>query len=335
MTVIRNLSELTLDEIVSTKDYDLFFGFLCHESRSIYVLKRTHEKCGVRVMFTESSYDGVDVTASHPTWAKKVLTVSLPIKDGTLSDDSLEQYVHDILKVRSPAQPIKVLLDISSMPRCVMAAMIAAFEDLPFPHTSIEITVAYCLAKYVPPPNNQISNKVVKPVHPSFTGFTIEPGLPVASIVGLGYEKGKALGAVEYLQSADWWIFVPTSEEAKYLRKVEMHNATILNGVREQQRFVYSVHSPLKVLTLLESLVASLVLTHKPVLLPFGPKIFFFCALLTALVHKRSAVWDVSGDSEALRADVTPSPYVMCMQFELSSHTKATADSVSHSFITD
>lgn len=317
MTAIRNLSELTLDEIVTAKGYDLFFGFLCHESRSIHVLKRTHEKCDMKVMFTDSIADQGAEASPHPTWAKKVLTVSLPIKEGALNDDSLEQYVHAILKARPQQLPLKVLLDISSMPRCVMAALIAAFEDLPLPHASIEVTVAYCLAKYVPPPNNQVSNKVVRPVHPNFTGFAIEPGLPVASIVGLGYEKGKALGAVEYLQSADWWVFVPTSEEAKYLRKVQMHNATILNGVRDQQRFVYSVHSPLKVLTLLESLVASLVLTHKPVLLPFGPKIFFFCALLTALVHKRSAVWDVSGDIEAFRTDITPSSYVMCMQFEL------------------
>ncbi|MBC3877397.1 hypothetical protein H8K38_06230 [Undibacterium sp. FT79W] len=317
MTItIRNLSELTLSEIVASKDYDLFFGFLCHESRSIHILKRTHDKCSKRVMFIESSNDAPATQTPHQTWARKALTVSLPIKDGALADDSLELHVHNLLKTCTSNEPLRVLLDISSMPRCVMAALIAAFEDLPSSYTSIEITVAYCLAKYVPPPSNHVSNKVAKPVHANFTGFATDPGLPVASIVGLGYEKGKALGAVEYLQSADWWVFVPTSEEAKYLRKVEMHNATILNGVRDQQRFEYSVHSPLNVLTLLESLVASLVRTHKPVLLPFGPKIFFFCALLTALVHKRCAVWDVSGDNEPVRTDVTPSPYVMCMQFD-------------------
>jgi hypothetical protein len=268
-------------------------------------------------MFVEHLDNHRAAEAPHQSWAKKVSTVSLSIKDGELVDESLEAYINDLLKQTDLRKPLQVLLDISSMPRCVMAGVIAAFEDMPSPHTSIEITVTYCLAKYVPPPSKQLSNKIAKPVHPNFTGFALDPGLPVASIVGLGYEKGKALGAVEYLQSADWWVFVPTSEESRYLRKVQLHNATILNGVRDQQKFEYSVHSPLNVLTRLESLVASLVRTHKPVLLPFGPKIFFFCALLTALVHKRCAVWDVSGDSEPIRTDVTPSPYVMSMSFEL------------------
>lgn len=317
MTSIRNLSELTLDDVATSNRYDLFFGFLCHESRSIHVFKRIYDICQNKTVFIESSDDDSIEAIPHHTWAKKANPVRLPIKDGELADDALEVYVHGLLKDSPSDKPLQVLLDISSMPRSVMAGLLTAFEDLPAPHVSVEITVAYCLAKYVPPPSKHVSNKVVKPVHPNFTGFAREPGLPVASIVGLGYEKGKALGAVEYLQSADWWVFVPTSEEAKYLKKVQMHNATILNGVRSQQKFEYSVHSPLNVLARLESLVASLVNTHKPVLLPFGPKIFFFCALLTALVHKRCAVWDVSGDNEPARTDVTPSPYVMCMRFDL------------------
>lgn len=284
----------------------------------MHVLKRTHSRCSKRIMFTECVDEGNVEQMPNAAWVKKnTLEVRLSIKDSRLADDDLEKYVHQLLASFSTENPVKVLIDISSMPRCVMAGLITAFEDVAYLGLAIEVTVVYCLAKYVPPLEKRISNNEAKPVHPNFTGFAIDPGLPVASIVGLGYERRKALGAVEYLQSADWWVFVPTSEEQKYLQKVQAHNSVILKGVREHQKFEYSVHSPLSVLARLESLVSSLVKTHKPVLLPFGPKIFFFCALLTALVHKRSAVWDVSGEHEPPRAEVTPSPYVMCMQFEL------------------
>jgi hypothetical protein len=254
----------------------------------------------------------------YPTWSKKADLISLEMKDGELLDDSWEEGFRELLEsTKNKIEPLSILLDISSMPRCVMAGITAMLDDFTESNSEINIVVAYCLAKYSPPSDRYFANKKVKPVHHHFTGFALDPGLPVAAVVGLGYEKGKALGAVEYIQSAHSWIFIPVSEEKKYYKKVEQHNQTILKSVSERQKFVYSVHSPIHVLSKLESLVSILVSTHKTVLLPFGPKIFFFCSLLTSLVHKRCAVWDVSGESPKSKADVSPSAFVMCLEFSM------------------
>lgn len=317
MAIIRSIKEITLDQTIQSKLFDISVGYICSETRSIHVLKRSHHRCMSRIMFFSSEEDP-SAKDIYPTWSKKANLIPLNMKDGELLDDAWEEGFCELLKLPGHrTKPLSILLDISSMPRCVMAGVMATLDDFTTNNSEINIVVAYCLAKYSPPSDRYFANKKVKPIHHHFTGFSLDPGLPVAAVVGLGYEKGKALGAVEYIQSANSWIFIPVSEEKKYYKKVEQHNQTILKSVSERQKFVYSVHSPIHVLSKLESLVSILVSTHKAVLLPFGPKIFFFCSLLTSLVHKRCAVWDVSGESTKSKADVSPSAFVMCLEFSM------------------
>lgn len=317
MAIIRKIAEMTLEQIIHSRSFDISIGYICSETRSIHVLKRAYHLCKSRIMFFSSEEDPAAKDV-YPTWSKKAHLISLNMKDSELLDDSWEEGFRELLEsTNREAEALSVLLDISSMPRCVMAGIMAMLDDFTANKNEINIVVAYCLAKYSPPSDRYFANKKVKPVHPHFTGFSLDPGLPVAAVVGLGYEKGKALGAVEYIQSANSWIFIPISEEKKYYKKVEQHNQTILKSVSERQKFVYSVHSPIHILSKLESLVSILTYTHKTVLLPFGPKIFFFCSLLTSLVHKRCAVWDVSGESTKSKADVSPSAFVMCLEFSI------------------
>jgi len=320
MINITDLSEVTLDDALETRSFDLFLGFLCNESRSVHVLKRSYKKCKHLSMFIAEKLNS-ESRLPHPRWANKVEKMEVCFENEELDSNSLENLIKNKLdSMENNESPIRLLLDISSMPRPIMASLMAAIED--FTSTrQIELVVSYCLAKYTPPPEHNLANKFVGPVHPNFTGFTVDPGHPVAAVVGLGYEKGKALGAVEYLQSSNWWIFVPTSEERKYLKKVQQHNQTIFNVVEHDRTFEYSIHSPLLTLSKLESLVSKLLVGNKTVLLPFGPKIFFFCSLLVSLVHKNCAVWYVSGETPSVKADISTSAYVMCLsfKFEISS----------------
>lgn len=324
MINVLDLAEITLAEVVRTRSFDFLLGYLCVETRSIHVLQHAHDRCANRIMLVETRTSDSQEKAPHKHWAKKAEKINVVFQDDELEIDSLEREIEQRFSSRGEVgTPISVLLDISSMPRSVIASVMAIIEDMASTRR-IDVVVAYCLAKYTPPVDHNLANKTVRPVHPSFTGFAIDAGLPVAAIVGLGYEKGKALGAVEYIQSSDWWVFVPTSEETKYLKKVNEHNQTILNVIGADRRFEYSIHSPLLTVTQLESLISNLFSTHKPVLLPFGPKIFFFCSLLVSMVHHHCAVWHVVGETPPAKADVSTSAYVMCLSFSL----EATSDSL-------
>jgi hypothetical protein len=317
MINITNLGEITLKGALQERTFNFFIGFISNESRSIHALTQAHELCATKIMLWDTRESVDQIKLPRKNWLEKVEKIGVFFKDDKFEANSLEcEIEHRIDNFGEPETPISILLDISSMPRSVMASVMAIMSDIAATRR-IDMVVAYCLAKYTPPAEQKFANKTVQPVHANFTGLALNVGLPVAAIVGLGYEKDKALGAVEYIQSTDWWVFVPTSEETRYLKKVNEHNRTILKAVPEKHRFEYSIHSPLLTVSQLESLVSSLFSTHKPILLPFGPKIFFFCSLLVSMVHRNCSVWHVVGETATVKANVSLSANIMCLSFSL------------------
>jgi len=317
MMNVKGLAEIRLDEIVQERTFDFFIGYICGEARSIHVFAHAHQVCENKIVLRENIAGDTQAKLPRKNWLKKEDQINVIFHDDDLDTALLECEIENrIENVAAAKEVISILLDISSMPRSVMASVMAIIHDLAETRR-IDLTVAYCLAKYTAPVEHKFANKTVRPVHSHFTGFTVDAGLPVAAIVGLGYEKGKALGAVEYIQSSDWWIFVPTSAETRYSKKVDEHNQTILKAISDTRRFEYSIHSPLLTVSQLESLVSNLVSSRKPILLPFGPKIFFFCSLLVSLVHRNCAVWDVVGETPAVKADVSLSADITCLSFSL------------------
>jgi hypothetical protein len=197
---------------------------------------------------------------------------------------------------------IRILLDVSSFPRKMLAAIVASLAKT-LGSSGFELTFAYSLAAYDAAPSNQTPpNRKVSPVHPLFAGWT-RPNLPVTAVVGLGYERGKALGAVEYLQVADCFLFLPSSPEKKYRTKVDKHNGSLLREASPESIIDYDVLRPVQTLQLLNSVVRGIKAEAKPVILPFGPKIFFAISLLLGLSYPEVAVWHVSGEDSAPLVD--------------------------------
>ena len=87
----------------------------------------------------------------------------------------------------------------------------------------------------------------------------------------------------------------------------------------EDRQWGYALYRPYECFHMLESLAYGLLRTRRPVILPFGPKLFMLNSLLVASVHPEVAVWRFSpGDFEvpvnripngrvaALRASFSP-----------------------------
>lgn len=193
---------------------------------------------------------------------------------------------------------IGVFVDVSCLSRTNMGGIFSAIKELAQTVT-VRLSLGYCLARYSPPPDTgNPANRKVSPVHPTFSGWTAGPYRPVDVVVSLGYEKGKALGAVEYLEPARRWIFVPHSPETKFLRTVEAHNRELTSGEGRVQ-IDYEVLRPRDTYFSLLSLVVGLLSEARPVLLPFGPRIFFAISLLVAMTVEEAAVWHVDGDDDS------------------------------------
>jgi hypothetical protein len=196
---------------------------------------------------------------------------------------------------RDSSGTASILIDISCLSRQHIGGLFAAVKDLAR-HGPVDLQIAYSLARFVKPPVHwSTAIRRIAPVNGEFAGWTATPDNPIELVIALGYEKGKAIGAAEYLEPGDTWLFVPTSPEEKYLREVQVQNKELLHE-RQTKQVQYEVMSPVDAYHALLSLVRGMRKVARPILLPFGPKIFFGLSLLVAMVIDEAAVWFVDGE---------------------------------------
>lgn len=205
-----------------------------------------------------------------------------------------------------------ILIDLSCLARQHIGALFAAVKDLAN-DGPVELQIAYSLARFVKPPVHwSTAIRRIAPVNSEFAGWTALPDNPVELVIALGYEKGKAIGAAEYLEPGDTWLFVPTSPEEKYLREVQVQNKELLLE-RKTRQLEYEVLSPVDAYHTLLSLVRGMRNVARPILLPFGPKIFFGLSLLVAMVIDEAAVWFVDGENTSSSDMSQPSLHSVIM----------------------
>ncbi|MDT0137316.1 hypothetical protein [Acidovorax sp. PRC11] len=219
-----------------------------------------------------------------------------------------------------------LLIDLSCLARQHIGGLFAAVKDLA-KEGPVELQIAYSLARFVKPPVHwSTAIRRIAPVNSEFAGWTAAPDNPIELVIALGYEKGKAIGAAEYLEPGDTWLFVPTSPEEKYLREVKLQNKELLLE-RKTKQLEYEVLSPVDAYHALLSLVRGMRNVARPILLPFGPKIFFGLSLLVAMVIGEAAVWFVDGENTSSSDMSQPSRHAVIMgcRIEPISETAAIA----------
>ena len=220
-----------------------------------------------------------------------------------------------------------ILIDVSCLSRHHIGALFAAVKQLAN-QGPVDLQIAYGLARFVKPsPQWSSAIRRIAPVNDDFTGWTAAPDKPIELVVSLGYEKGKAIGAAEYLEPGETWLFVPTSPEGKYLKEVQAQNKDLLQE-RDGKQLVYQVLSPVDAYHSLLSLVRGMRHVARPILLPFGPRVFFGLSLLVAMIIEEAAVWFVDAENTSNTDLGQPSPYavIMSCRIEPTNSTTATTE---------
>ncbi|MFL9964297.1 hypothetical protein PQR02_25175 [Paraburkholderia sediminicola] len=201
---------------------------------------------------------------------------------------------------------LDVVVDISCMSRELMARAFAWLLHMR-PSAELNLHVCYSLAEFSPPPKGVSPNEYIAPVASQFAGWPAA-SQPTSLIVGLGYEPHKAEGAAEFLDASEQWLFIPNSPIAEFRAEVEKNNGGLVERAKRSNRLVeYQVDDPAGAYGQLELLVSDLSRRSNPVLLPFGPKIFFALGLLQSYEHPQAGVWAVSSERSVIATDTRPS----------------------------
>lgn len=274
------------------KHFDLALATIGYEPRARYIFENLCHRYSAGLALGFEMQHELDYERNR-SWYR---SNSFSTQD--ISDESYRSILLNVMKnTAADHKAISVVIDISSITRSRLASALVIFDS--FAATMpVEVNFVYSLASFTEPPTVVKPNSHVGPVAPEFAGWWNEPDRPLAAIAGLGYEQDKALGAVEYLQAAEVWTWIPESPIEDYSNALRKANQSLLEGVPLGRQLGYRVHDPFECYSRLESLIYGLSRTHNPVLLPFGPKIFSLCALLAALRHPGVPVWRVSAEGQ-------------------------------------
>lgn len=222
--------------------------------------------------------------------------------------DDLIAGVDEFLK--NTEYKIKVVVDISCLELFFMAALMELLT-IAAARLNVELIVLYSIASFSPPTLDRHANESIEPVHSSFAGWSTPESRPTSLVLGLGYEPHKAEGASEFFEPSDQWVFLPRSPVDEFYEVVKENNRSLLEQAEGSRLIEYNVDDPETTYGQLEVVISILLKDSNPVLLPFGPKIFFFLCLMHCLRHPQIGVWRVSKGKYFNSSDVVSSGYMV------------------------
>lgn len=196
------------------------------------------------------------------------------------------------------ADTVRVLFDVSSCSRSVMATVLLAIAQMNGPETSVDCV--YALSAFDSPPNGELPSHISEPVVGDLSGWSDDLSKPPCAVVGLGFEPGRALGCIDYLEIPEVRLFMPKGPDKRFESAVLSANAALIAEVSETSVLPYDVVDTLGSYAKLESLIFGLLQNYRPVLIPLGPKIFAaMCIVLAIKRLPRVCVWRTSAGSGA------------------------------------
>lgn len=277
-------------------DCDLLIIYDCHEDRSLHISETIPiTPKSVLILRHESNRDFSKVF-SHSELHEVSTNANI---SGTL-----ERLLADFGKEAN------ISLDISCIPRTVMAEIFVTLTMLCTKDT-LNLNTYYSLAEFTLPNSESMANESIEPVHQLLAGWSSPEAKPTSLILGLGYEPHRAAGASEYFEPSDQWIFIPRSPIYQFLEEVNRNNSDLISKSSSNRTIEYDLDNPEVVFGQLELVIGSLLKNSNPVLLPFGPKIFFFLCLVQCLNHPELGVWRVTGSDTNSSVNVKASGHII------------------------
>jgi hypothetical protein len=195
--------------------------------------------------------------------------------------------------IQSTPDQSAVAVDISCMTRAWHAGLVRTLRTVEIPRP-VEVLFAYVPAQFSNPPGNTSAYEIVAPAE-GFASLS-PPDLPVATIIGLGYEREKALGLQQLLDPKRTILLTPRfrSRDDRFYPAVIKSNSDILARTSREWQFDYWIDEPQSTFGLLARLVAHLLPSYRVVLASLGPKLLGVLCFLVATRFPQVSVWRAS-----------------------------------------
>ncbi len=270
--------------------YDLALFGLGYESRAVSSFLKYKEDCNLTLAL---GYNENTDKIHYKENKKRYLDLQSLVFEG--SDDIIFRDVNDEIEKLDITSPISVLIDITVMSRHRLATLICMLIDK-LPKNST-INIIYMLSEFVEPPQEYSPIRKVGEITPQLAGGIGDLGLPTSLVFGLGYEKSKALGVANLLDTNCIFAFIPQSPIEGFEELVQDNNKELLASIPKESIFRYDVCAPYSTYLSMKSIILSLSDFSRPLLIPLGPKIISAIGVIIGKeLFPELPVWRVSSE---------------------------------------
>src|SRR5438094_2417879 len=231
---LRRMSDSTLDEM--NEKATAFLGACGYEARASALASLLSDNVRVRRVIAFKEYpESLSRKSNEKVFHKHRFEVTAA---SSADPSSVETALQSVMEATRQNQGA-VAFDISSMTRDWHGAIIRALiRESEF--RSLETFFLYVPAQFQPPPTDSPYNEIVRPID----GFAAlaPPSVPAALVMGLGYERDRALGLEELLDPKRTVLMIPLAgsrEKDPFYHEVLSGNSDILGIVSPEWVFEY------------------------------------------------------------------------------------------------
>jgi len=180
------------------------------------------------------------------------------------------------------------------------------------------IFCTYALSAWDSPPTSELPSHISEPVVGDLSGWSEDLSKPPCAVIGLGFEPGRALGCIDYLEIPGVRLFVPHGPDVRFEEAVVGANKALFAEVGEGAVLHYDVMNPSDTYQRLESRLFGLAPRSRPVIIPLGPKIFSAVSIcLVVQMLPKICVWRTSAGVGENTSDRTAGGEVSCFSINL------------------
>ncbi|HVQ08491.1 MAG TPA: hypothetical protein VMS43_08640 [Allosphingosinicella sp.] len=189
--------------------------------------------------------------------------------------------------------PFSLFFDVSSCSRRVLAdILLLVAEEFA---KEMEVTCAYALSAFSGAAKGEFPSYISEPVVGTLSGWSDDLTRPPCAVIGLGFEPGRALGCLDYLEIPEVRLMMAQGPDERFAKSVTTANRILLDEVSGESILYYDPLRPADIYEKLDSLCFGLLSRFRPVVIPLGPKIFSAVSIVLAIqVSPRLCVWRTS-----------------------------------------
>lgn len=301
------LKQIDFPNLINNIEFDILICSSGYETRASFFAEKISSKA-IKKKYVLSFNDQKKVTTRKKN-DKVFESLKFTFIDSNKDQSEFIDFFMQQISRLDKNDKINVLIDYSSMTRTWFASFVNSFQYLP---NNVVFYFSYSVAQYTSPIPYFSPSIKFEPI-PGFNNLSI-PDKPTALIIGLGYEKDRASGLIEYFDAEEVFLF--HTNNGDYMNSIKNANKNLMLQVDRDKIIPYPIYDIEYVRTILTNLCSELSNNYRIIIAPCGPKPFSIISFIACMQLGYIDIWRISGENDPIKENRIPSGDIIIFSIE-------------------